>query len=170
MSTCAPRDARFGGGSRATPTCRRCSRRAPASANRAGTGTPQKHSAPECWSLRRAASAAERRSIAVLECRVYRRFAVTSQSKLPWTRRRRQFANGVMHSRAEQIPSPWNRSSATRGGSNRLEPSAFARFVVPNKRLGRNPDAYPAAAKAAAIRNCELPAEAVCKRIEACNE
>jgi hypothetical protein len=40
---------------------------------------PKKHLAPECWSPRRVAPAAERCSNAVLECRVYRRFAVTSQ-------------------------------------------------------------------------------------------
>jgi hypothetical protein len=54
--------------------------------------SPKKHSAPECWSPRRAAPAAERFSNAVLECPVYTRFAVTSQSKLPWTRRRRSGA------------------------------------------------------------------------------
>ena len=50
---------------------------------------PQKHSAPECWSPRRAALAAERCLNPILECPVYMRFAVTSQSKLPCTRRRR---------------------------------------------------------------------------------
>jgi hypothetical protein len=61
-------------------TCRRC---APA---RAGEGKSslaahphKKRSAPGCWSPRRVAPAAERCSNAVLECPVYRRFAVTGQ-------------------------------------------------------------------------------------------
>ena len=47
--------------------------------NHRSSGTPKKDSAPECWSPRRVAPAAERCSNAVLECRVYRRFVVTSQ-------------------------------------------------------------------------------------------
>jgi hypothetical protein len=46
---------------------------------RSSAYAPKKHSAPGCWSLRMAAPAAERCSNAVLECPVYRRFAVTSQ-------------------------------------------------------------------------------------------
>jgi hypothetical protein len=66
---------------RFTRTCRRY---APTRAGEreiiARPRTPKKHSAPECWSPRRvAAAAAERCSNAVLECPVYRRFAVTSQ-------------------------------------------------------------------------------------------
>jgi hypothetical protein len=57
--------------------------------NHRSSRTPQKHSAPGCWNPRRVAPAAERCSNAALEYRVYTRFAVTSQSKLPWTRRRR---------------------------------------------------------------------------------
>jgi hypothetical protein len=62
---------------------RTCRRYAPTRAGEreiiARPRTPKKHSAPECWSPRRVAPAAERCSNAVLECRVYKRFAVTSQ-------------------------------------------------------------------------------------------
>ena len=65
---------------RFTRTCRRY---APTRAGEreiiARPRTPKKHSAPEGWSPRRVAPAAEPCSNAVLECRVYRRFAVTSQ-------------------------------------------------------------------------------------------
>jgi hypothetical protein len=80
---------------RFTRTCRR-NVSTPGAQIIARTRTPKKHSAPGCWSPRRVAPAAERCSNAVLECRVYRRFAVTSQSKLPWTRRRR---SGAEHER-----------------------------------------------------------------------
>ena len=69
---------------RFTRTCRR-NVSTPGAQIIARTRTPKKHSAPGCWSPRRVAPAAERCSNAILECRVYRRFAVTSQSKLPWT-------------------------------------------------------------------------------------
>jgi hypothetical protein len=55
-------------------------RRAPASAKSSLVRAPPKSiPPPECWSPRSVAPAAERCSNAVLECPVYRRFAVTSQ-------------------------------------------------------------------------------------------
>ena len=55
-------------------------RRAPASEKSSLVRAPPKSIPPrECWSPRRVAPAAERCSNAVLECRVYRSFAVTSQ-------------------------------------------------------------------------------------------